>query len=360
VYRGGQVTESTLLAVDGNSLAHRAFHGYIKTDLRTKSGGPLWAVYGFLALLAGVCEKTRPTSVVVGFDDHTVSLRKNRCPEYKAQRVTKDSELYEQLDIIMSVLNEIGIPVVVPSGLEADDVVASAAASAERSGSSCVVATSDRDSFSLITELTTVLKLGSGLDNAVRFTPDVLMAKYGVRPEQYLDYAALRGDSSDNLVGVRGVGERTAAKLLAEFGSVDHALSEPDLLAACVGKSLSARVTSDEGRESIDRNRDIMNLVRDVAIDLDAARLPIDRGRVELVLGRWELEKLVPRLVEQLCHTAGEAGDTDSTAAFEEVSCSGETPDLGLWILEAENADTEITGAPVSPFVAAWEDTELF
>jgi DNA polymerase-1 len=317
-----------LLAVDGNSLAHRAYHGYEKTGMAMADGTPLWAVYGFLALLAGIAERVSPNGIVVGFDDHTSSVRKARCPQYKAQRLAKDPALYTQMACISALLLELGVEVIVPAGLEADDVVASAARTAEQAGWRCVVATSDRDSFGLISTDTTVLKLNSGLDNSDWFTPELLVSKYGVYPHQYLDYAALRGDSSDNLAGIRGVGERTAARLLGEFGTLDVAIRNEERLVACIGKALAAKILSPEGRVAIARNQDIMALVRELPVSLETAGVPCERALLDSVLSRYELIRLSERLAGVLGERRSEVGRT-----------VGEEDLIEQWGAEAAEAD---------------------
>jgi 5'-3' exonuclease len=290
------MTPRTLLAIDGNSLAHRAFHAYERQGLRNSKGHPVYATYGFFALLSGILDKARPDALVVGFDDHTSSERKARCPQYKAQRSEKSEELYVQMADIGRLLGELGVPVIVPAGLEADDVLGSAAATAQAAGWRCVIATSDRDSFGLITDSTLVLRLVSGLDNAEWFNPDALFAKYGVYPHQYLDYAAMRGDSSDNLPGVLGIGEKTAAKLLQATGTLQAALDDPAVAVAAVGKTYAAKLTTDAARENLARNLDIMTILRDVPVDLDKAILGTDAQVTEQVLHAWELKSLTGRL----------------------------------------------------------------
>ncbi len=196
----------TVLAVDGNSLLHRAFHASARTMYRTPDGAQGWAVRGLLSQLVAAVDRVCADAVVVGFDDRGNSSRKRRWPSYKAQRAPKPESLERQLDLAVEVLRELGVVVVVPEGLEADDVLASVAAQAPALGAQTVVATSDRDSFSLIDEHTRMLRiLNGGVDASPLLDPERLAMVTGVRPEQYLDLAALRGDTSDNLPGVHGV-----------------------------------------------------------------------------------------------------------------------------------------------------------
>ena len=192
----------TVLAVDGNSLLHRAFHASARTMYRTPDGAQGWAVRGLLSQLVAAVDRVCADAVVVGFDDRGNSSRKKRWPSYKAQRAPKPESLERQLDLAVQVLRELGVVVVVPEGLEADDVLASVAAQAPTLGAQTVVATSDRDSFSLIDEHTRMLRiLNGGVDASPLLDPERLAMVTGVRPDQYLDLAALRGDTSDNLPG---------------------------------------------------------------------------------------------------------------------------------------------------------------
>lgn len=305
---GGTVSgmsKPTLLAVDGNSLTHRAFHAYERAGLTRSDGSPTFAVYGFFSLFAGICDKVRPDGIVVGFDDARHSIRKSAWPEYKANRSAKDPSLYVQMEEIQTVLRELGVTVVVPDGLEADDVLGSAAAAAKASAWRCVIATSDRDSFALVDESTTVLRLVSGLDNAVWVSPEKLHELYGVTGSQYPDYAALRGDSSDNLPGVRGIGEKTAAKLLAALGTVEAALADPEATLAAIGKSPAAKLAA--GVDAWRHNREVMAIHTELGLDVEGCRLATGETTTATVLRRWELPHLVARMAVALAPSA--AGD---------------------------------------------------
>lgn len=255
----------TLLAVDGNSLFHRAYHAYLPRDANTAPSGN-WGVTGFLSMLTGVIERVKPESLVIGFDDYDSSLRRAGYPEYKAGRGARDAELHNQQLTTIKVLRDMGLNVFIPTGLEADDVVASASVLAFNSDYSCVIATSDRDSFSLISANTHVLRLmNGGISEAVLMTPARMLEKVGVDGWQYLDYAALRGDKSDNIPGVSGFGEKTASKLLNALGSMDAAYfdidnNEAEQVTAAIGRGMTAKISSPEAREAFKLSRDLMTL----------------------------------------------------------------------------------------------------
>ncbi len=259
--------QPVVLAVDGNSLVHRSFHAQAQT------GQPSWAVRGLLTQLVAAVERVRPALVVVGFDDADHSLRRERWPSYKANRVDKLDTLVEQLTEAADVLRTIGVAVVVPPGLEADDVLASAAAFAPRHGARTVIVTSDRDAFALIDEHTHVLRIiNGGVDASPTMTAERLVMLLGVRPEQYRDYAALRGDPSDNLPGVRGVGPKLAARLLVVFGSARAAFDDLDGVAARLGAGAARRMSAEGAREAWELNCRVMTMHADVELGLDLRR----------------------------------------------------------------------------------------
>lgn len=305
----------TLLAVDGNSLFHRAFHAYGKAGLTNQAGEGIWALHGFCMLLAGIVERVNPDAMVVGFDTLGGSERRSWYPEYKATRAAKDPELPRQMGELITLLPTLGVTTVIPEGWEADDVCASAAELAETNGWRCVVATSDRDAFALVSPSTSVLRLVSGLNNAVMYTPEVLSSDVGVAAvpdNQYLDFAALRGDTSDNLPGVTGIGKVTAAKLLAEFPTVAAmyaALDEdPAKVAAAVGKSAATKLAKPESREAWERNRRMMSMRRDlplgVSLGYGPGSLPLDAEVVRPALQAAELPQAALRWVKHLCQRA--------------------------------------------------------
>ena len=284
-----------LLALDGNSLAHRAFHAYGRVDqtLGRGRGG----LYGFIALLCAICDKVGSDALVVGFDCRSGSLRKERHPAYKANRVEKDPALYDLFDEAPTVLVELGVPVIVPAGWEADDVIGSAARTAEEAGWRCVIATSDKDSFGLISETTTVLRLRNGLDSAVEMTPAVLQREVGVRPEQYVEFAALRGDTSDNLPGVMGIGPSRAKALLSAYPTVADAVADPMGCRSVLGKNLGQVLIDDlASADSVfRRNVDLMSIRRDLPVDLSACRRDAAPDRIASCLSSWDLAMLTAR-----------------------------------------------------------------
>ncbi|GAA0266668.1 5'-3' exonuclease [Cryptosporangium japonicum] len=270
-----------LLVLDGNSLLHRAYHAAATGKLLDPDDRPVWALKGLVGYVARASAKLRPDAVVVGFDCSEHSTRQVDYPQYKAHRPEKAADLSEQITAAPDLLRAAGFCTVVPRGFEADDVLASAAASARAGGWRSVLVTSDRDAFALIDEQTSVLRLrNGGLDEAVLMTPGSLEELYGVTPARYGDLAALRGDPSDNLPGVRGFGTILAARLLGAFGSVEAAWAAGfDDVRAVVGEVAARSLVTDEARERVSVNRRLMRMRSDLELPtLDSARLPLSYG----------------------------------------------------------------------------------
>jgi DNA polymerase-1 len=307
------VTAPVILAIDGNSLVHRSYHAQARTGLHDADGRPCWAVRGLLMQLVAAVERIRPSVVVIGFDDPDDSVRRTRWPVYKANRVDKLDSLVEQLACAVEVLRELGLAVIVAPGLEADDVLASVAATAPALGATTVVVTSDRDAFALINATTKVLRIiNGGVDASPMMTAERLMLLLGVRPDQYRDFAALRGDPSDNLPGVRGIGPRTAARLLQEFGSARAAFDDLPGVRSRLGTGVAARHADPDARPAWELNCEVMTMHTDVVLRLDRAAggagvLPLRAATVGQVFRSQQLVWTVNDAVRVLADADPEA-----------------------------------------------------
>lgn len=213
-----------LLVVDGDSFAHRAYHALPKT-MRRADGGPGSALIGFASMLLRLWQDERPRAVLVGWDTLDVpTYRHEALPAYQAGREF-DAELLEQLGLLPALVESAGLVSAKQGGYEADDFLAAAAAREEAAGGQALVATSDRDAFQLVSERVTVLQPVRGGGAPARIGPDEVRARYGVDPVQVPDFIALRGDPSDRIPGAKGVGEKRAADLLAQFATLDALLA---------------------------------------------------------------------------------------------------------------------------------------
>ncbi len=303
-----------LLVVDAPSLLHRNHHARAHTRIRDRAGRPAWALHGMLRQIIESIDGFAPDAVLFGLDDRTASERADHYPDYKAGRPPKDPDLIDQLDRAGALLDALGLATVTPPGLEADDVNASAATWAGRNGWRCVIITSDRDAFAHISDHTQVLRLiDGGINGSPLLNPARLHTMYGVAAEHYLEYAALRGDASDNLPGVPGIGEKTAAALLDQAGSMQAVWADIDhneghaLVAALdawseetgvrrIGATVLRRLTAPGARERFDFNVRIMSGRDDLDLGLTPdvpgtpGLLPLDIDRVARVVGHLNVE----------------------------------------------------------------------
>jgi 5'-3' exonuclease len=298
-----------LLAVDAPSLLHRNHHARAESGLLDRSGRPAWALHGMLRQILEAIDQFAPDAVLFGLDDRTTSVREDAYPAYKAGRAEKDPALVDQLERAGALLDALGMLTVTPKGLEADDVNASAATWAEENGWRCVLITSDRDAFAHISEHTQVLRLiTGGINGSPLLNPARLHAMYGIAAEHYLHYAALRGDPSDNLPGVPGIGEKIAPFLLSEMGSMDAVWADIDhcggatlvatLDSYCeevgrprIGASVLKRLAAPAARERFEFNLSIMSGRTDLDLGLtpdvpgSPGLLPLDPDRISKVVG---------------------------------------------------------------------------
>ncbi len=303
-----------LLVVDAPSLLHRNHHARAHTGLKDRTGRPAWALHGMLRQIIESIDGFAPDAVIFGLDDRTASLRRDAYPAYKAGRAEKDADLVDQLDRAGALLDALGLATLTPPGLEADDVAASAATWASRHDWNCVVITSDRDSFAHISDRTRVLRLiDGGINGSPLLDPQRLETMYGVRPEHYLEFAAIRGDASDNLPGIRGIGEKTAAALLANVGSMHAVWADIEhnegmaVVAALdswseetgarrIGATVLKRLLVPEARERFEFNLRMMSGRTDLDLGLTPdvpgtpGLLPLDIDRVARVVGHLNVE----------------------------------------------------------------------
>ncbi|HEU0189971.1 MAG TPA: DNA polymerase I [Mycobacterium sp.] len=296
----------TLLLLDGNSLAYRAFYALPAENFKTQSGLTTNAVYGFTAMLINLLRDEAPSHVAAAFDVSRQTFRSDRYPEYKANRSTTPDEFRGQIDVTKEVLGALGITVLAEPGYEADDLIATLATRAEKEGYRVLVVTGDRDSLQLVTDDVTVLYPRKGVSDLTRFTPEAVVDKYGLTPRQYPDFAALRGDPSDNLPGIPGVGEKTAAKWITEYGSLQDLVDHVDAVPGKVGDSLRANLST------VVLNRELTDLVRDVPLaqtpDMLALQ-PWDRDEIHRLFDELEFRVLRDRLFETLAAVEPEADE---------------------------------------------------
>ena len=247
-----------LLLLDGHSLAYRAWFALPVENFATTTGQPTNAVYGFTAMLINVLRDEKPTRVAVAFDRSEPTFRHEKYVEYKAGRTKAPDEFRSQISLIFEVLDALGIRHLSAPGYEADDIIATLATQAESEGDDVLIVTGDRDTFQLISDKTTVLYNSRGVSDMKRYDPAGLLEKYGLTPAQYPDFAALRGDPSDNLPSIPGVGEKTATKWITDFGSLENLVNRVGEVKGKAGDALR------EHLGNVLNNRELTTLLRDL------------------------------------------------------------------------------------------------
>jgi len=319
-------TKPTLMLLDGNSLAFRAFYALPAENFKTRGGLTTNAVYGFTAMLINLLRDEAPTHIAAAFDVSRQTFRSERYPEYKANRSSTPDEFHGQIDITKEVLNALGITVLSEQGFEADDLIATLATQAENEGYRVLVVSGDRDSLQLVSDDVTVLYPRKGVSELTRFTPEAVVEKYGLTPQQYPDFAALRGDPSDNLPGIPGVGEKTASKWIAEYGSLQGLVDNVDSVRGKVGDALRANLAG------VIRNRELTDLVKDVPLAQtpDTLRLqPWDRDQIHRLFDDLEFRVLRDRLFETLV-----AVEPEVEEGFDVRGGALEPGTVGQWLAE--------------------------
>ncbi|MEV6122646.1 DNA polymerase I [Streptomyces sp. NPDC052077] len=297
-----------LMLMDGHSLAYRAFFALPVENFTTATGQPTNAIYGFASMLANTLRDEAPTHFAVAFDVSRRTWRSEEFTEYKANRSKTPDEFKGQVELIGELLDVMHVPRFAVEGFEADDVIATLATEAEAEGFDVLIVTGDRDSFQLVSEHTTVLYPTKGVSELTRFTPEKVVEKYGLTPAQYPDFAALRGDPSDNLPGIPGVGPKTATKWINEFGSFAELVERADEIKGKAGQNLRDHL------ESVKLNRRLTELERRVELPrrvTELERPAYDRKGVAMILDTLEIRN--PSLRERLF--AVDPGSEEAEAA---------------------------------------------
>ncbi|MFB7570350.1 DNA polymerase I [Streptomyces sp. NPDC093064] len=322
-----------LMLMDGHSLAYRAFFALPAENFTTATGQPTNAIYGFASMLANTLRDEEPTHFAVAFDVSRKTWRSAEFTEYKANRSKTPDEFKGQVELIGELLDAMNASRFAVDGYEADDVIATLATQAEAEGFEVLIVTGDRDSFQLVSEHTTVLYPTKGVSELTRFTPEKVIEKYGLTPAQYPDFAALRGDPSDNLPGIPGVGEKTAAKWINQFGSFAQLVERVEEVKGKAGQNLRDHL------ESVKLNRRLTELERSVELPkavTDLARTPYDRKAVAMVLDTLEIRN--PSLRERLFAVDPGAEEADTTPITTDgVQLDGTvlgTGELAGWLAE--------------------------
>ena len=280
-----------LMVLDGNSLAYRAFFA-LPTDMMTASGQVTNSVYGFCSMLLTLMKDHKPDGVIVVFDRKEKTFRHEAAPEYKAQREAQPDILYQQMDIIKEMLGVMGIAAIDAAGFEGDDLIATIAEKAEQAGEDLLIVTGDRDTYQLVRDPhIRVLYNKRGVSDYALYDEAGIVERTGVTPAQYSQYAALRGDPSDNLDGVPGVGEKTAAKLMTKYQDIVSVFDAAEEQTPKLKQGLL------ESRERVLRNAQLMVLRRDAPVNIDITQTaPLPRmGELKTMFEMLEFKSMFAR-----------------------------------------------------------------
>jgi DNA polymerase-1 len=350
----------TLALLDGNSIAYRAFFA-LPPDLATSSGQVTNAAYGFTRMLIKLLGDHHPDAVAVAWDVSRQTFRSAEYPLYKAQREAAPDAFKSQLPLINEVLDSLGVAQLRMDGYEADDLIASIGEMARTQIWNVLLVTGDRDAFQLIDDHLKVLYTRRGITDVIVADDGYVFERYGIKPNQYVDYAALRGDTSDNLPGVPGVGEKTASKLIADYGSLEGIYDHLADLTPRLRQNLA------EHRDQVFLNRKLMTLVRDLDLDLDLARLQLgewDRTAAKQTFESLEFFSLWEDLLEvrpasgaavQQAMLETETRVMEAPAEIARLGSSGRLvldliDSTGLWGLAVFTGDGQAVAIPLDAF----------
>jgi DNA polymerase-1 len=333
------VATRKLMLVDGHALVHRAFHAL--PELTTTSGELVNAVFGWTSMVIKAIDTLRPTHAIVAFDRPSPTFRHQEYAEYKATRARTPRPLSMQFERVREVATAFNMPIVELSGFEADDILGTLAAQAEREGVPTVIVTGDLDTLQLVDDYITVLTNGRLFNDTKLYDVRGVMERFGLSPVQVPDLKGLIGDSSDNIPGIRGIGEKTAAKLLQQYGSIDGIYEHLEEIKGNVGNLLR------DAREQSFKSRYLARIVTNAPVDLDleaSAIRDFDMPQLISLFRDLEFRSLIPR-VQQL-------HPTETVAAMTRLSTGGEQAQMSLFTEEtkAESAgETEQTPEGLAP-----------
>lgn len=340
------------MVIDGHSLAFRAFYALPVESFRAPDGQHTNAIHGFISMFLGLLKKENPTHVAVAFDLSRYSFRTRIYPEYKANRAQTPPEFIGQVPLLQEALHAMGVRTLTKEDYEADDILATLAHQGAKQGMNVLVVSGDRDTLQLVNPSVTVLYPASrGVSELKRYTPQAVEERYGVPPEKYPDIAALVGETSDNIVGIDKVGEKTAVKWITHYGSLDNLLDHADEITGVVGNNLR------DQRDRAVLNRQINRLLTDIDLEVtleDLERGAIDPRAVQDVFGRLAFRTLTERVLAL-------AGPIDAGETHEETAPAARIPqqrtlvdeELARWLethttapigvqVEAENGIREV------------------
>ena len=288
-------------------MAFRAFYALPTEKFTTSTGQATNAIYGFLSMLATLLHDEQPTHVAVAFDVGRTTFRTEMFPDYKAQRDETPPEFISQIPILKNLLTALGITTIEKPNYEADDIIATLATTAQPLGFETLIVTGDRDSLQLVNNTTTVLYPMKGVSVIHRFTPQAVQDKYGLTPEQYPDFAALRGDPSDNLPSIPKVGEKTATKWIVQHGNLTNLLNNADTIKGVVGTNLRERI------DQVKLNRQLTEMVKNLDLTHTPPELKLQPVNTETLTEDFNNLEFGTTLRTKILKARGATVDTTAT-----------------------------------------------
>src|SRR5256886_5616961 len=311
-----QTDARKVLLLDGHSLAFRAFFALPDT-LVTSSGQVTNAVYGFTAMMIRLLADERPQGVVVCFDKGVPQFRVDQYAEYKAGRAATPDLFRQQLPLIREVLETLRVPAVELEGYEADDLLATLAKHAREQEFEVIIVTGDRDILQLVRDGVSVIMTRRGISDVIRYDAPTVLERYGIPPEKWTDFVALKGETSDNLPGVPGIGDKTAAQLINKYGDIESVIAHADELTPKLREAIKSHA------DQVRINRELGRLLNDVGLDLDPAKLrlePWDDEVVRKLFTSLEFRSLHERLKELKLHAAAVSPSLELSSISDFVS----------------------------------------
>ena len=326
------------MLIDGHSMAFRAFYALPTEKFTTSTGQATNAIYGFLSMLATLLHDEQPTHVAVAFDVGRTTFRTEIFPDYKAQRDETPPEFISQIPILKNLLTALGITTIEKPNYEADDIIATLATTAQPLGFETLIVTGDRDSLQLVNNTTTVLYPMKGVSVIHRFTPQAVQDKYGLTPEQYPDFAALRGDPSDNLPSIPKVGEKTATKWIVQHGNLTNLLNNADTIKGVVGTNLRERI------DQVKLNRQLTEMVKNLDLTHTPPELKLQPVNTETLTEDFNNLEFGTTLRTKILKARGATVDT--TATPPQTPTTVDTIGVAKWLKQhlTEAMAVHITG----------------
>ena len=319
-------------------MAFRAFYALPTEKFTTSTGQATNAIYGFLSMLATLLHDEQPTHVAVAFDVGRTTFRTEMFPDYKAQRDETPPEFISQIPILKNLLTALGITTIEKPNYEADDIIATLATTAQPLGFETLIVTGDRDALQLVNNTTTVLYPMKGVSVIHRFTPQAVQDKYGLTPEQYPDFAALRGDPSDNLPSIPKVGEKTATKWIVQHGNLTNLLNNADTIKGVVGTNLRERI------DQVKLNRQLTEMVKNLDLTHTPPELKLQPVNTETLTEDFNNLEFGTTLRTKILKARGVTVDT--TATPPQTPTTVDTISVAKWLKQhpTEAMAVHITG----------------